>query len=81
MTDQILISHDRLALVLRSLIPLGIFASTGYLFIQAIVPSLKDRLRGLLDVIILAIPLGMSIVTFGFVEQIIRRIERGRYGS
>jgi len=67
MTDQILIPHDRLALVLSSLIPLGIFVSTGYLFIQAIVPSLRDRLRGLLDVIILAIPLGMSIVTFGFV--------------
>ncbi|MHC4148627.1 MAG: hypothetical protein ACYSR5_03990 [Planctomycetota bacterium] len=67
MTDQIFIPHDRLALILRSLIPLGIFASTGYLFIQAIVPSLKERIRGLLDVIIVAISLGMSIVTFGFV--------------
>jgi hypothetical protein len=66
MTDQILIPHDRLALILRSLIPLGIFASTGYLFIQAIVPSLKDRLKGLLDVIIVAISLGMSVVTLLF---------------
>jgi hypothetical protein len=66
MTEEILIPHDRLALILRSLIPLGIFISTGYLFIKAIVPSLMHRLRGLLDVIILAIALGMSIVTFGF---------------
>jgi hypothetical protein len=48
------------------LIPLGIFISAGYLFIRAVVPSVRERVRGLLDVIILAFPVGMSIVTFGF---------------
>jgi hypothetical protein len=67
MTEEILISHDKLAIILRSLIPLVIFISTGFLFIKAMVPSLMHRLRGLLDVIILSFPLGASIITFLFI--------------
>ena len=68
MTAEIMTGHDGAGLILRALIPLGIFVAAGYLFIEGIVPSLRERIRGLLDVTIVAIALGMSIFTFGFVS-------------
>jgi hypothetical protein len=67
MVAEIMIGHDGAGLILRGVIALGIFVAAGYLFIEGIVPSLKERIRGLLDVTIVAVALGMSIFTFGFV--------------
>lgn len=67
MTAEIMIGHEGWGLILRAIVPLVIFVCGGYLFIEAVVPSAKERIRGLLDVGIVAIALGMSIFTFGFV--------------
>jgi hypothetical protein len=67
MIAEIMMGHEGPSLILRGVIPFGIFVFAGYLFIEGIVPSLRGRIRGLLDIIIVAISLGMSIFTFGFV--------------
>lgn len=64
---EIMMGPNLSGLILRALIPLGIFICAGHLFIEGIVPSVKGRIRGLLDVSIVAISLGMSIFTFGFI--------------
>ncbi|MHC4912999.1 MAG: hypothetical protein ACYTE5_08350 [Planctomycetota bacterium] len=67
MVAEIMTGNGGAGLILRGVIPFGIFVFAGYLFIEGIVPSLKERIRGLLDVTIVAVALGMSIFTFGFV--------------
>ncbi len=67
MTAEIMMGHSGSSLILRALVPLGIFICAGHLFIEGIVPSVKGRIRGLLDTSIVAISLGMSIFTFGFI--------------
>jgi hypothetical protein len=67
MAAEMMMDFNGSGLIFRALVPLGIFICAGHLFIEGIVPSVKQRIRGLLDMSIVAIALGMSVFMFGFI--------------